>query len=45
MLSMRERANSAGGTLAVRSEFGAGTQIEVSIPLMPVGAAGRPATI
>jgi signal transduction histidine kinase len=32
---MRERATYVGGTLTVKSARGAGTVIEVSIPLLP----------
>lgn len=38
LVSMRERAQLAGGTLAVRSETGRGTSIEVTVPLHPAHA-------
>ena len=36
LLSMRERATSAHGTLRVKSASRAGTEIEVRIPLSPI---------
>lgn len=42
LVSMRERAASAGGTLTVRSAPGAGTTIRLSVPLChPAGAGHR----
>jgi len=39
LLSMRERANSVGGALTIRTAPGAGTRVRLSIP----AADGRPA--
>jgi signal transduction histidine kinase len=39
LLSMRERATYVGGDFKIKSVRGAGTEIEVLIPLPPRGAA------
>jgi signal transduction histidine kinase len=39
LLGMRERANYVGGVLKVKSARGAGTEIEVRIPLPPIATA------
>jgi signal transduction histidine kinase len=40
LLRMRERATYVGGALEVKSILGAGTEVEVRIPLRPKGRAG-----
>jgi signal transduction histidine kinase len=40
LLGMRERATYVGGVLQVKSQRGAGTKIEVRIPLPPSGPGG-----
>jgi PAS domain S-box-containing protein len=40
LLSMRERATYVGGDFKIKSVRGAGTEIEVLIPLPPMGTAG-----
>lgn len=42
LISMRERAQLAGGSFVVRSEAGRGTSIEVTVPLHPAAAAALP---
>ena len=41
LLSMRERATYVGGAFTIKSVRGAGTEIEVRIPLPPSAAAAR----
>ena len=43
LLSMRERAEAIGGSLEIRSEPGAGTRLDVTVPLEGAERAGTPA--
>jgi signal transduction histidine kinase len=42
---MRERAELAGGTFAIRSRPGAGTTIEVRLPVHEVSADAEPSAV
>jgi signal transduction histidine kinase len=45
LIGMQERVESLGGNLAVNSEPGKGTAIDVSLPLPQRVAAGRPTAV